>query len=121
MQIVKGSIVNLEEVVSINPEDATDNFLTWSSDNEDVATVDENGNVTGVGEGTANITVTVGNKTATLPVVVTDPSGVEELDVDVLYLDENEVVYNILGQQVTSKHKGIVILRDGRKVVIRRK
>lgn len=32
--------------------------LTWTSDNEDVATVDENGTITGVAEGTAVITVT---------------------------------------------------------------
>ena len=56
---------------TITPSDATNKNVTWSSDNTDVATVN-NGVVTAVGEGTANITVTTqdGNKTATCRVTV---------------------------------------------------
>lgn len=36
----------------------SDKTITWSSDNKDVATVDANGTVTGVGLGNANITAT---------------------------------------------------------------
>ncbi len=43
----------------------------WSSSNEAVATVTQDGYVTAVGEGTAIITVTVGDLTATCTVVVT--------------------------------------------------
>ena len=43
---------------TIEPANATDKAVTWSSDAEGVATVDENGVVTGVAEGTAHITVT---------------------------------------------------------------
>ena len=45
-------------VSSVTPDDATDQTVTWSSDNEAVATVDADGKVTAVALGTANITAT---------------------------------------------------------------
>ena len=45
-------------VATIAPEDATNKSVTWVSSADAVATVDANGVVTGVAEGTANITVT---------------------------------------------------------------
>lgn len=58
---------------TVVPEDATNQKVTWSSDNTAVATVDETGTVTAVGEGTATITVTTedGGKTAICEVTVT--------------------------------------------------
>ena len=47
----------------VSPYGATDKTVTWSSDNTSVATVDANGKVTAVAEGTANITVTATNGT----------------------------------------------------------
>lgn len=44
--------------VTITPDDATNKRLTWTSSNTSVATVDANGTVTGVAEGTAVITAT---------------------------------------------------------------
>lgn len=54
-EIYVGRTTTLEAAVS--PEDATDSSVTWSSDNESVATV-SSGTVTGVAAGTAVITVT---------------------------------------------------------------
>lgn len=55
----------------LNPSNATVNGnAIWASNNAAVATVDENGNVTPVGVGTAEITVTVDGKTATAQVTV---------------------------------------------------
>ncbi|MBQ4058347.1 MAG: leucine-rich repeat protein [Lachnospiraceae bacterium] len=51
---------------TVLPGNATDKTITWSSSNAKVATVDTNGNVTAVAEGTANIVV-----------VAADGSGVE--------------------------------------------
>ena len=58
---------------TVQPEDATNKTVTWSSDKPEVATV-ENGKVTAKAAGTATITVTTedGKKTATCTVTVTD-------------------------------------------------
>ena len=58
-------------VATINPENASNKNVSWSSNNKSVATV-ENGVVTGVAEGTATITVTTedGEHTATCTVTV---------------------------------------------------
>lgn len=57
---------------TIAPADATDKTVTWSTSDAAVATVDANGKVTGVAEGTATITVTTndGNFTASATVTV---------------------------------------------------
>ena len=57
----------------VEPADATNQAVTWSSDKPEVATV-EGGKVTAVSAGTATITVTTedGQKTATCTVTVTD-------------------------------------------------
>ena len=57
---------------TITPDNATNKNVTWSSDNQNVATV-ENGKVTAVGVGTATITVTAADgsgKSATCSVTV---------------------------------------------------
>ncbi|HIR29764.1 MAG TPA: Ig-like domain-containing protein [Candidatus Coproplasma stercorigallinarum] len=65
-------------VATIAPEGATDTRLVWLSSDEKVATVDENGVVTPVGEGNATITVVTvdGNFSDTCAVTVNaaDPS-----------------------------------------------
>ena len=64
-------------VATILPSDAANKSVSWSSDKPSVATVDENGKVTAVAEGTAKITVTTvdGKKTADCAVTVTAKSG----------------------------------------------
>ncbi|MBR6407191.1 MAG: Ig domain-containing protein [Clostridia bacterium] len=56
---------------TVKPDDATDKTVKWKSDKESVATVDNNGKVTAVKEGTAKITATAGGKSATCDVTVT--------------------------------------------------
>ena len=58
---------------TVKPDNATDKAVTWSSSNENVATVDQNGNVKAVGAGTATITAAASDgsgKTATCEVTV---------------------------------------------------
>lgn len=68
----------LEQLTAtVEPSNATNKAVNWSSNPTSVATVDNNGNVTAVAEGTATITVTTqdGNKTATCTVTVTPASS----------------------------------------------
>ena len=59
-------------IATITPENATNKEVVWTSTNESVATVDEEGTVTAVGVGEAIITVTTeNNMTATCSVTVT--------------------------------------------------
>ena len=56
LELNKGQTETL--TATVLPENATVKKLNWSSSDESIATVDENGVVTGVSEGTATITVT---------------------------------------------------------------
>lgn len=71
MNLTAGSTGSL--TATINPANAANKSLTWTSDNTAVATVNENGVVTAVAEGTAKITVKTvdGEKTAVCTVTVT--------------------------------------------------
>lgn len=61
----------IELNVIYNPIDTTDNKqVTWTSSNQDVATVNGNGRVTALKEGTTNITANVNGKIATTEIIV---------------------------------------------------
>ena len=65
---------NQKLTAAVVPDNATDKAVTWSSSNESVAKVNNNGTVTAIAAGTAIITVTTvdGGKTATCEVTVTE-------------------------------------------------
>lgn len=77
----------------ISPEDASIKTVTWTSDNNDVATVDKNGKVTGKGSGFATITATTkdGSLKAQASVFVISPVTGVALDKTSMYLDVGEV------------------------------
>lgn len=57
---------------TVAPENATDKTVTWTTDNDKIATVDKNGVLTGVAEGKVVVTATTANgKTAYISVYVT--------------------------------------------------
>lgn len=62
---------------AVAPDNATDKTVTWSSSDDSVATVDADGTVHGIKEGTATITATTkdGSKTDTCAVTVTAPTS----------------------------------------------
>ena len=66
---------DVQLIATVAPENATNKNVTWTSNNESIATVDNTGKVTAVSAGTANITVTTvdGSKTATCEVTVSNP------------------------------------------------
>lgn len=79
---------------TIEPENATDQTIVWKSDNEAIATVGTDGTVTAVSIGTANITATCGEATATCKVTVNAvPASSIELSL--------EDVTILLGENVT--------------------
>lgn len=84
-----------EKLVSIlDPIDSTDNIV-WASADNNIATVDENGNVTAVEIGTTTITATISNgkkATATITVLINK----DELNLEVL---EAEKIINEEGSE----------------------
>ena len=81
-EIYTTKTVTLEAVVY--PESANNKNVTWSSSNSKVATVDQNGKVTGVGAGVATITAktTVGGLTAKCVVNVVKKKEVQSISID---------------------------------------
>ena len=74
---------------TVEPKNATDKGVSWESDNDPVATVDQDGNVTGIssGKGGAKITVTTddnGHKD-------TCDVGVVEIPVEKVTLDHDKI------------------------------
>ena len=65
-------------VATVTPANTTD-IIMWSSSNENIATVSENGVVTQIGVGTVTITATCGNQSATCVITA---SVVYHLDTD---------------------------------------
>ena len=84
---------------TVLPENADDKSVEWKSANPTVAEVDQNGNVTAVGEGSAEITATAGGKSATCSVTVTKPE-VPVVHVESVSLDRTEATMEI-GQTMT--------------------
>ncbi|MEG2060327.1 MAG: Ig domain-containing protein [Alistipes sp.] len=59
---------------TVKPDDATNKIVVWTSSNPAIATVAENGSVSAVGEGSATITATADEKSATCEVTTTLPA-----------------------------------------------
>ena len=68
--------------VTLTPENATQTAIEWTSSDESVATVSEQGVVTGVGEGTTFIAAQIDGKVAVCEVTV----GNGSVFADVLFL-----------------------------------
>ena len=81
---------------TVKPDDATNKTVTWSSNNETVATVDNNGKVTAKAAGEAIITAKVGDKQVTCNVKVT----AAEVAVESVTLDQSSLEL-IAGKEAT--------------------
>ncbi|MGM9599566.1 MAG: leucine-rich repeat protein, partial [Faecousia sp.] len=88
-EIAAGATMQL--IANVYPVIATDRSLTWSSSDAAVATIDENGVVTGIGEGTAVITATSADEvTADKTVTVFIPATELSVDTESLSMVEGE-------------------------------
>lgn len=67
-EMLIGETVQLS--ASVQPSDATDKALTWTSSKQSVATVSSSGLVTAIAEGNSTITASAGGKSATCAVIV---------------------------------------------------
>ena len=83
---------------TVKPDGATDKSVSWASDKEAVATVDEGGKVSAKAEGEATITVTTkdGGKTATCKVTV----KAAEVKVTGIKLDKSSITIGV-GEEIT--------------------
>ena len=86
-EIKYGSDISLK--LTIVPENPTDQRVFWSSSNKSVASVTQDGCVTGLAEGEAVITVMSGGKTAACHVTVTDRREAVDMGVSVKWSPYN--------------------------------
>ena len=100
----------------ITPADA-ETTLTWTSDDEGIATVNANGVVTGIAEGLAIITVSTSNgltSNACKVKVEPDPSGISDIKIDA---QTSTSIFSLSGQRLTAPKKGINIVGGKKKIV----
>ncbi len=98
----------------VSPENATDKTLTWKSNDETIATVDNNGSVKGVKVGTTEITVTANDDSgeiARCTVTVTEEgTGIDEEQVmEIVNIYPNPVLNNQFVVKAEQKIKQISV------------
>lgn len=120
---------------TVKPDNATDKTITWASSKPDIATVDNNGKVTSVKEGSTTITAKSGEKTASCIVNVLSKtavpltftaSGSVHIKLDKGILNENPEVkryyeYRINGEDWKIYSWNYINLTNGQKVSFRAK
>ena len=101
-------------VATINPADATNKNVRWSTENADIANVDDNGVVTAIAEGTTEITVTTedGSKEAKCLIVVTQQ--IEEMIATISYDNMQPTNQNVTAKITFNKDDITIINNDGK-------
>ncbi len=77
---------------TVEPQNATDKSLTWAVDDKKVAEIDENGNISALKAGDAVITVSAGDKNATLKVHITQAEFSQSSLT--IYVDQESSLYD---------------------------
>lgn len=91
---------------TVQPSNATNKSLTWESDHQEIASVDQTGRVTAKTEGTATITVKTvdGNKTATCTVkVIISIQPEDHTELPKITIDKNCYFDTAVAPSVNSK------------------
>ncbi len=71
-------------IAKVSPIDATDQSVTWASDNPAVVSVNQKGGIKTISSGTANVTAEAGGVTATCSITVIEQTAYATID----YIDE---------------------------------
>ena len=74
----------------ITPNNIDNQLIEWKTNNSNIATVDENGKVTAINEGTTKVTATIGTKKAECTINVAEPVKNMVLDKTKITLIPNE-------------------------------
>ena len=82
-------------IATVLPANATNQTVTWTSDNTAVATVDANGNVSAVAAGTANITATADGKSDSCTVTVLAPTTITTQPSDVSVAEGTSATFTV--------------------------
>ena len=90
LQLNKGDSRTLK--ATVQPDNATDKTVLWTSSNTSVATVDQDGTVTAVGGGDAVIKATAGSVSATCSVNVNVPVTSISLNINLITLEKGGFV-----------------------------
>lgn len=90
LSLYKGQSETLS--ATVNPDNATDKSVTWSSSNTEIAIVDSYGKVTAVAGGNAIISAKAGDQQATCDVTVTVPVESVTLDKTTVSLEEGDSI-----------------------------
>lgn len=115
-----GETVQLEATVL--PEDATDKSLTWNSSNPNIAGVSAEGLVTAVSAGTAIISVSCGEASASCEVKVINDAGIESLlanpDSKISIFSTEGILINkdCKIEELKTLNKGIYIIVSGKDI-----
>lgn len=80
----------LQLTATVSPKTATNKEITWTSSNEEVAKVDENGKVTAISAGKATITVTTKDQAKTASCEITVNEKKKDILVTQIDLDANQ-------------------------------
>lgn len=72
LNLAEGDVETL--VATVKPDNATDKTVTWSTSDDNIASVDDNGKVTAIKEGAATITAKAGDKSAICSISVASSS-----------------------------------------------
>ena len=121
-QLAVGNTLELKATVL--PEDATDKTVTWVSDAPTIASVDNNGIVTAIASGIAQISATAGVKTAACTIEVKDKvvfaTGIQwnvaNKEFSMNLRDSLQLTYTILPEDATERE---VILSSSNKSCVR--
>jgi hypothetical protein len=116
MDAVVGSVFRTEPTIQAADPTITENLkIEWKSDDENIATVDENGVITVHAEGSVIISATIGNSTATILVngtpgetIIADPSGDTPIDGD-MPIDNGQIQISNPGGEVAPLDSGQTI------------